>query len=204
MNKLAIGFILLGLVISGIGGYQFLQAKAAEKNSLTEARSLIEKPASSPKEKKDPIETIENFNPKVGETIGILEIPSIGAELPIIEGTDPEELEKGVGHFKGSAFPTQQDQIVLSGHRDTVFRKLGEVQIGDQFLVHLPYGTFTYEMVDYRIVDADDRTVIKSTAPEEVMLLTTCYPFSYVGDAPDRYVISAKPVDKENLASAKP
>lgn len=111
-----------------------------------------------------------------------------------MEGTDPDDLEKGVGHYKGSAYPLQNDQIVLSGHRDTVFRSLGEVKIGDTFVIELPYGEYTYEMVDSKIVDADDTTIIKSTAPREELVITTCYPFSYVGNAPDRYIIYAKPV----------
>lgn len=66
--------------------------------------------------------------PKVGENIGNLYIPKLKAELPIFHGTNEDELEKGVGHFADSVLPGEKDNSVLSGHRDTVFRKLGEVK----------------------------------------------------------------------------
>ncbi|MCU1807649.1 class D sortase [Cytobacillus firmus] len=127
-----------------------------------------------------------------GEAIGILKIPRLKAELPIIEGTDEDELEKGVGHYSTTVLPGQDDQILLSGHRDTVFRSLGELEIGDIFLVSMPYGEFTYEITDSEIVDADDPTVIRSTTPHEILTVSTCYPFSYVGNAPSRYILNAK------------
>lgn len=195
MKKLAILFIFAGLVLLSVGGYQYVSTKAAEKNALNEAKQLLNEDNSSKKTEKTEKADPSTFFPDMGETVGILEIPSIDAELPIVEGTDPDDLEKGVGHYKGSAYPNQQDQIVLSGHRDTVFRKLGDVKVGDTFVVKLPYGDFTYEMVDSKIVDADDTTIIKSTAPNEELVITTCYPFSYVGNAPERYIIYAKPIE---------
>lgn len=127
-----------------------------------------------------------------GEAIGILKIPRLEAELPIIEGTDEDELEKGVGHYSTTVFPGQPDQILLSGHRDTVFRQLGELEIGDILQVNMPYGEYIYEITETEIVDADDTTVINSTAPHEILTVSTCYPFSYVGNAPYRYILSAK------------
>ncbi|WP_226037114.1 class D sortase [Aquibacillus saliphilus] len=192
MRSIAIIFMVLGLALAGVGGYQYIQTHAAEKQSLNKAKSMLEK---STTKKETSINYATTYQPQQGETIGILSIPSIDAELPIVEGTDPDELKKGVGHYSGTAFPLQNDQIVLSGHRDTVFRGLGEVKLGDKLIVTLPHGKFVYQMVDSKIVDADDRTVIKSTSPNEELLLTTCYPFSYVGNAPNRYIIKALPVD---------
>lgn len=192
MKKIALLFILTGCVLLGIGGYQFFKIQAAEQQAMNEAKKVLQQsPNDTSSEMK---ESPEEFFPDVGEAVGILKIPTLDAELPIVEGTDPDELEKGVGHYRGTAYPSQNDQIVLSGHRDTVFRKLGEVAIGDTFIITLPYGEFEYEMVDSKIVDADDTTIIKSTAPEEELIISTCYPFSYVGNAPDRYIIYAKPI----------
>ncbi|MDE5413819.1 class D sortase [Alkalihalobacterium chitinilyticum] len=184
-------FIIAGLGLLLFGGYQYWQTQSAQKASLTSAYELLK--TSETADNVRP--TIDDFNPEVGETVGILSIPAIHAELPIVEGTDEDELEKGVGHYKGTAWPTQNDQIVLSGHRDTVFRRMGDLEIGDQFIIKLPYGEFAYEIEGTKIVDADDRTIIGSTAPDEVLVVTTCYPFSYVGSAPDRYIIYAKPID---------
>ncbi|QTN00413.1 class D sortase [Sediminibacillus dalangtanensis] len=200
VKKIAFLAMIAGVVLLSYGFMQIIHTERAQQSSLAEAHSLLngEKTA----ETKDNGQTQEqetddgaNYLPDQGETAGILSIPKIDAELPIVEGTDPDDLEKGVGHYKGTAYPTENDQIVLSGHRDTVFRRMGEVEIGDIFIVKLPYGEFRYQMESARVVDADDRTVIKPTAPEEVLTLTTCYPFSYLGNAPQRYIITAVPVE---------
>lgn len=136
-------------------------------------------------------EQINSYSFQKGEVIGILEIPKLHTELPIVEGTSGYELEKGVGHYSSTALPGQPDQILLSGHRETVFRRLGELQNGDTFHIKMPYGTFSYEIIQSQIVDADDPTVIRSTAPTETLTVSTCYPFSYIGDAPYRYVLTA-------------
>lgn len=192
MKKIAFLFVFAGLVLLGIGGYQYFKIQAAEKQTMTEATELLEQ--SSKQDNDAQKVTPQNFFPEMGDAVGILEIPTLEAKLPIVEGTDPDDLEKGVGHYLGSAYPEQNDQIVLSGHRDTVFRSLGDVKVGDTFTVKLPYGDFEYEMVNSKIVDADDTTIIKSTAPDEELVITTCYPFSYVGNAPERYIIYAKPI----------
>ncbi|WNS76381.1 class D sortase [Bacillus sp. DTU_2020_1000418_1_SI_GHA_SEK_038] len=139
-------------------------------------------------------EIINSF--KKGEVIGILEIPKLQVELPIVEGTSEYELEKGVGHYSSTALPGQPDQILLSGHRETVFRRLGDLRNGDVFHVIMPYGSFSYEITGSQIVEANDTTVIKSTAPTETLTVSTCYPFSYIGDAPYRYVLTAHRTEK--------
>lgn len=78
--------------------------------------------------------------PEEGEKIGHLYIPKLDETLPIIHGTDEEELSKGVGHFADSVLPGEEDNSVLSGHRDTVFRRLGEVTVGDELIVTTSAG----------------------------------------------------------------
>ncbi|WP_226619237.1 class D sortase [Cytobacillus firmus] len=129
-----------------------------------------------------------NVRPKMGEEMGVLSIPKISADLPIFHGTDEDELEKGVGHYAGSVLPGEEDNSVLSGHRDTVFRKLGEVVKGDLLVVRTSAGEFTYKVRKIRIVDADDRTVIVPK-PRATLTVTTCYPFNFIGDAPQRYIL---------------
>jgi sortase A len=184
VRKISSLLIIAGLVIVGYSAFQMYQTKTSQTHSLKKAQEIIEKAEI----------TKEEFSPFKGDVVGILSIPKIDAELPIVEGTDGDDLEKGVGHYKGTAWPEGNDQIVLSGHRDTVFRRMGELKIGDELIVKVPYGEFVYKIENTKIVDKDDRTIIRSTAPEEVLTVTTCYPFRYVGDAPDRYIITAKPV----------
>lgn len=191
MKRIAILIMLAGVIFLSIGSYQLYQTKTAEKESLKEVNELLSN------REEHAVQNPLEFKPKQNEKVGKLQIPSIDAELAIVEGTDPEDLAEGVGHYSGSAYPEQNDQIVLSGHRDTVFRSLGEVKLGDTFTIQLPHGDYTYEMVDSKIVAADDTSIIKSTAPDEELVISTCYPFSYVGNAPDRYIIYAKPIQTD-------
>lgn len=128
--------------------------------------------------------------PVEGDNIGSLSISVLEQKLPIFQGTGTKELKKGVGHYIQSVLPGEEDNCVLSGHRDTVFAKLGKLKIGDQLIIETSAGTFTYVIKKLRIVDKDDRTVIVPT-DHAVLTLTTCYPFRFVGNAPYRYIISS-------------
>lgn len=144
----------------------------------------------------EPLIDRKTFSPRPNDVIGVLQIPKLEAELPIVEGTDEEMLKKGVGHYSTSVFPSDGEQIVLSGHRDTVFRNFDKLAVKDRFIVKLPYGTFEYEITKTDIVDKDDTTVIRSMGTE-ALVVTTCYPFRFVGDAPERYIIYAYPVKSD-------
>jgi sortase A len=137
--------------------------------------------------------------PKVGDVIGTLSIPKIKKTINIIEGTGTKELKLGVGHYVGSVLPGVSDNSVLAGHRDSVFRNLGQLKIGDLMTVRTSYGTFVYEVHKIRIVNANDRTVIVPTQ-DAILTLSTCYPFRFVGNAPKRYVVQAGLVIGEPIA----
>ena len=187
--KFPLIIILAGVILVGIGLWQYIDVKTKTHTTLQQAKELIaDQPAVAP------IKRGKNSPPPdTGETVGLLAIPKINAELAIVEGTDPDDLEKGVGHYKGAYFPGDQGQIVLSGHRDTVFRKLGELKIGDSLKMEMPYGSYTYEIIGTKIVKSDDTSIITLQQDKEELILTTCYPFSYVGNAPKRYIIYATP-----------
>lgn len=129
--------------------------------------------------------------PKLNQKVGVLIIPKLHAMLPIIEGTNPDELAKGVGHFAQSVLPGEADNSVLSGHRDTVFRSVGKLKIGDELITKTSAGTFTYKIVKTWIVNENDRTVIVSHKGKHILTLTTCYPLDWIGPAPKRYIIQS-------------
>ncbi|MCS0788062.1 class D sortase [Cytobacillus firmus] len=178
--------IITGALILTISIYQFYQQKVSTNKTLDKAQQLVFKRDGQAK-------MVDQFSPKENDVIGVLNIPKLERSLPIIEGTDEEMLEKGVGHYSSTMFPGQDEQILLSGHRDTVFRKFGELEIGDRLIVEMPYGEFEYEIRKTEIVASDNTTVIGPKG-EEVLTVSTCYPFSYIGSAPDRYIIYAYPV----------
>ncbi|MFS0775756.1 class D sortase [Neobacillus sp. 3P2-tot-E-2] len=194
VKKLPLFIILAGLVVIGIGVWQIVETNFMTDASLKEAKRIVAQ-AESKYEQEEPIKNLKKIDPpKFGDTIGLLTIPKIKSELAIVEGTDPNDLKKGVGHYKGSYFPGENGQIVLSGHRDTVFRRLGELKPGDIFEVELANGKFKYELTHTKIVDAEDRTIITLQNSQEELIVITCYPFRYVGNAPQRYIIYAKPI----------
>lgn len=187
-------FIVAGLSLLLYGGFELLQTHLKENERLEEAKAFISEEINN-----DP-EIIEyEYHFEHGETIGTLYIPRLDRELPIVEGTDPDNLKEGVGHYSDTGYPGQNRQILLSGHRDTVFRNFGELEHGDEFHVRMENGTFIYVFRDYEIVGADDTTVIDLERKDEVLTISTCYPFYFIGDAPDRYVIYAYPkIDAKN------
>lgn len=134
--------------------------------------------------------------PKLNEKIGTITFPTLEMSWPIFEGTEEAQLAKGVGHYVNSVLPGIADNSVLSGHRTTVFNRLGELKVDDLILVKTRAGTFTYQVQNFRVVDRDDRTVIVPTE-DAVLTLTTCYPFNHIGATTDAFVVSAKLVEAQ-------
>ena len=128
--------------------------------------------------------------PDKGDFIGTLAIPRIDKVIPIYEGTDNSELKKGAGHYIKSVLPGSKDNSVIAGHRDSVFSAFGTLMVGDSLTVTTSYGSFVYIIQSFRIVKADDRTVIVPT-PVATLTLSTCYPFYFIGNAPKRFIVTA-------------
>lgn len=205
LNKKVIGliiatfFIAFGLWFSSTNVYKFAKGyfifKIGQMQKEDQA-SASSNPITNNISEEKAVKELYPKRPELGDNIGDLYIPKLEAKLPIYHGTNEDELEKGVGHFAKSVLPGEKDNSVLSGHRDTVFRKLGEVKKGDLLVVTTSAGNFTYKVKQVRIVDKDDRTVIVPK-PRPILTVSTCYPFNYVGAAPERYVLVAFLVDSE-------
>lgn len=131
-----------------------------------------------------------------GEVIGEIRFPALDKKVAILEGTASPELKKGAGHYIGSAALGSIGNSVLAGHRDTVFRNLGELVAGDLIELESMDGIFTYKVTGSMIVDGKERNAIRPS-DKAILTLITCYPFSYVGSAPDRYLLSAELVTHE-------
>ena len=120
-----------------------------------------------------------------------LVIPKIDLSSFIVEGTSHSSLLLGPGHLINTAQPGQPGNVVLSGHRDTFFRHIHELEKGDQIFLDRGGKRLVYEVVGKKIVDPDDISVTGPTKDSELTLIT-CYPTYYIGPAPKRLVISAK------------
>lgn len=134
--------------------------------------------------------------PVVGDIIGSLWIPALNQRTRIIQGTGTEELKKGVGHFVESVMPGAADNCVLSGHRDSVFAGIGALKPQDILVVEDPTGNYTYVVTGTRIVDKNDKTVIVPS-DHGILTLTTCYPFRFIGNAPQRFIVTADLIKRE-------
>lgn len=129
-------------------------------------------------------------HPQLGDNIGTITLPTLDLSWPIFEGTTEEQLTLGVGHFVGSVLPGVQDNSVLSGHRNTVFGRLGELGAEDEILVSTSAGVFTYEVREFRVVEKTDRSVIVPTETA-VLTLTTCYPFKSLVATTQAFIVSS-------------
>jgi sortase A len=134
--------------------------------------------------------------PPAGASIGRLEIPSINLSTILVEGDGKTELRRGIGHIPGTAFPGQPGNIGLAGHRDTFFRRLGEVREGDTIQLVTTEGTDQYVVESIRIIRPDEAIVLHDFG-HPVVTLVTCYPFRYIGSAPKRYVVHASKVSNQ-------
>jgi sortase A len=123
--------------------------------------------------------------------IGRLEIPRLRLSVIVMEGDDDATLARAVGHVTGTALPWEQGNAVLAGHRDTFFRPLKDLRDGDEIRMTTTRGTFDYRVIRTEIVEPDDLSVLAPT-PGRALTLVTCYPFVYVGRAPQRFVIYAQ------------
>jgi sortase A len=129
--------------------------------------------------------------PAVGEPIGTLEIPRVGLSAVVAEGDDDATLDKAVGHLPDTVLPWDFGNSALAGHRDTFFRPLKDVRVGDEVRLASPHGTFVYHVTEAFITTPDDIGVLAPRGKAELTLVT-CYPFNYIGAAPKRYIVRAE------------
>ena len=122
--------------------------------------------------------------------IGRLDIGRLDLSVMVMEGFDGKTLRRGAGHIPGTALPGQPGNVGISAHRDTFFRPLRNIRAGDVITFTTLDGEYQYKVVSTKVVSPRDVSVLDSTGGE-VLTLVTCYPFYYVGAAPERFVVRA-------------
>jgi sortase A len=126
-----------------------------------------------------------------GSAIGELQIPRLGLTTIVVQGESATILQRAVGHIGDTAMPRESGNVVLAGHRDTIFRPLKGVRLGDAITLKTQNGDFEYVVQSTAIVPPTDVQVLQPTA-ERTLTLITCFPFDYVGPAPDRFIVRAR------------
>ena len=130
--------------------------------------------------------------------MGRIDIPRLDLSAVVFEGTSDHTLARGVGHLRGSAGPGERGNLVLAGHRDTFFRELRNIRQGDEVNIRGPQGEFEYQVESTAIVDPDQTEVLKPSGGATLTLIT-CYPFYYIGNAPERFIVRATKVGKRGI-----
>jgi sortase A len=138
-----------------------------------------------------------------GDAIGRIKIKRIGINFVVVEGTKPEDLRKGPGHYGDTPFPGIRGTVAMAGHRTTYlapFRKLNKMRRGDLITLEMPYGRFTYRTEQRRIVDPSAYAYVTARKRYDRLALTACHPLY---SAAQRIVVFARLVDVQARGRAR-
>jgi sortase A len=172
-------FLVFGTLALGYAGFVFADShayQASETKKFAQAGPISE-----------PHILVE------GEVIGELQVPRLGLDVIVVQGDSPASLRRAVGHLANSALPGEPGNVALAGHRDTFFRPLRDIQLGDEIRFKAPARSFDYRVESIEVVGPTDIRVLEPSAGHELTLLT-CFPFYYVGPAPKRFIVRAREV----------
>lgn len=130
-----------------------------------------------------------------GDVIGEIQVPRLGLNAIVVQGDSAANLRRAVGHLSKSALPGEWGNVALAGHRDTFFRTLRDIRLGDEIKFKTRERSFEYLVESIEVVAPTDIRVLKSSTGHDLTLLT-CFPFHYVGPAPNRFVVRAREFDR--------
>jgi sortase A len=134
-----------------------------------------------------------------GAPVARIVAPRIGLDAIVIEGVDDDALNAGPGHLPGSAYPGEPGNAVLSAHRDRHFNRLDALEVGDTLATESGALATRWVVVSKRIVEKNDPALFRTR--DATLTLTTCWPIRYVGPAPERLIVTAKPIRRGASAS---
>jgi sortase A len=182
-------FMAVGLVALGYAGYVVVDAHAFQthEQSKFEDASIKEPPA-----------------PLVeGGVVGEIQVPRLQLKAIVVQGDSHTILRRAVGHIPETALPGTPGNVVLAGHRDTFFRPLRNIRVGDAITLKTSDGAFQYLVESTEVVPASAVEVLKATSGRTLTLIT-CYPFDFIGPAPNRYVVRAREIVSSSIQPPSP
>lgn len=134
--------------------------------------------------------------------LGKLEIKSAGVSVVVGAASDHVALRRSAGHIQGTAYPGDPGNVGIAGHRDTSFRGLRKIKVGDRIAMKTPDGSFEYKVEALTTVDPEDIEVL-APSPYPTLTLVTCYPFDFIGAAPQRFIVRARQVVEPTRSAGK-
>lgn len=135
--------------------------------------------------------------PLTGAWLGRLEAPSVDLAATVLEGSDDGTLARAAGHIEDTALPGQPGNVGIAGHRDTIFRPVRNLHVGDRLVLTTRDRMYYYRISSERIVGPDDVWVLDPT-PQPALTLVTCYPFTFIGHAPKRFIVRADLIGQQS------
>jgi sortase A len=182
-------FFAAGCAAIALCAVWYWQACVYQQTALAKVR------ASQPREQADP------DRPRPGEPILEIDIPRIGLSAAVVERVSAKKLRLAVGHVPGTALPGGAGNVAIAGHRDTFFRKLRFVRRGDAIRLVTRSAIYDYAVEWARIAAPSDTSPLRNSL-EPALTLVTCYPFYFVGPAPQRFIVRARPITRSAPADA--
>jgi sortase A len=193
------GLIAGGLALLFLGARDLLESRAGQAEAQREFDN-IEPAKPSPFPSGSPV--VPQPMPQLGDAVAKLIIPRLDTELYVVEGDGAGELRRGPGHMAGTPMPGQDGNCIIAGHRDTHFRVLKDIRKGDAIVLQTGAGRYTYRVSGTQVVLPSNTASLKPTRDAELHLIT-CYPFYYLGSAPQRFVVQARLQDDSQRDAAQ-
>jgi sortase A len=191
-RTLGLLLILVGTIALTWVGFHFMSAAWFDRQTREALESLRQAPRSSSAPTPDSM--------AVGEPIGTLEITRVGLSGVVVEGDTDAVLDRAIGHLPDTPLPWKDGNSALAAHRDTIFRPLKGVRLGDVLRLKTPHGDFDYRVTDTLIVKPDEVWVLDPT-PVTTLTLISCWPFNYIGNAPERFIVRAERIPTVNVVT---
>lgn len=192
-----------------------IHAAIASRAALWSFQQLNEEPFTPNQEPNDTVQAHVDFRLSAHERVagymkalarkfdaplGVLSIPRLQLNVPVFDGTDRLTLNRGAGRIAGTAGLGEQGNSGIAGHRDSFFRRLKDVEVGDRIELAMPGQDLVYTVDAIAIVGPSDTSLLWAR-PRPSLTLVTCYPFYFVGDAPERYIVQASLMNSERESS---
>jgi sortase A len=193
-------FFIIGILALGYVGFVLLDAKLYQAYQTwrfqQELKSL--EPSIGTSDNLPPVPVKANrvkveghgVAGREGSPLGQIDISTIGLTAMILEGTDDGTLRRAVGHIPGTALPGQSGNVAIAGHRDTFFRPLRNIHKDDEITLTTLNGSYRYRVDSTKVVGPEGIGVLYDSG-EAILTLVTCYPFNFVGAAPQRFIVRA-------------
>lgn len=182
---------LIGTVLIAVYGTHILANENARGDDVAAFKAAFAQPEQSLWSEG----RIEAYNASltaaVSDVIGILEIPRLALEVPVYDGASDLHMDRGAARIEGTALPGEPGNLGVAGHRDGFFRVLKDIELGDEITVTSAAGPEIYIVSELSIVPPTAVEVLEPTATPSVTLVT-CYPFYFVGHAPERFIVRAE------------